>query len=230
MPVLVTGDLAEWGKNARNLPSLAGAWSPRRIFGDATLPSGLPLALLLALVVLGVSFAAPHLGTASAVRSAVRRAFLGPSAATGVSLADVIQQAAVMLVLIVVGIAGLGFLLSVLLGNRWSSLTLLYLALVLAIALPFFSYALLSGPDACAAAHNPAVNSLYLCPFVPLLQLTDTLDTHTSFGRDSAIAGMAGYGVWPLWMGTGLIYLVIGLVSYVLALAILRRRGLTKTA
>ena len=240
VPVLVTGDREEWGTGRRS--AMARAWSPRRVFGDATLPSGLPLALLLLLVIIGMSFGALHLGTRSGATpfAGMRINYqaqtpggmaqaANPAVNSPARASDVLQQAATMLALIVVGIAGFGFLLSVLLGNRWSSLTLLYLALVLALALPFFSYALLSGQDARAAAGNAAINSLYLCPFIPLWQLTDTLDPHPSFGRESAIPGMAGYGVWPLWMGTGLLYLGVGLVSYGLAFMVLRRRA-TKTA
>ena len=236
VPVLVTGDLESWVASARRSPALALAqsWSPRRIFGDATLPSGLPLALLLTALVLALSFAATHLSsfapgggtTHFAAAFPASRPVPAVSGITGAQVSDILQQSALLLVAVVVGIAGLGFLLSVLLGNRWSSLTLLYLALVLAVALPFFSYAELSGRDAAAAAHSPAVNSLYLCPFVPLWQLTDTLDPRPSFGGDSAgaVVGMAGYGVWPLWVGTGLLYLAAGLVSYAVALAILKRR------
>ncbi len=235
VPVLVTGDLAEWGSQARSLRSLLNAWTPRRIFGDATLPSGLPLAVLLTMLTLGLSFLALHLEnsvsghTWASANNQQYNQFAGRTSAFATvsfgQIADVIQQAVVMLVLIVIGIGGVGFLLSVALGNRWSFLTLLYLALVLAIALPFFSYVNLSGTDARAAAANPAINSLYLCPFIPLWQLSDTLNPHPTFGHDNdAVSGMAGYGVWPLWMGTGLIYLVAGLVSYGVALAILRRR------
>ena len=232
VPVLTTGDMEGWAAT-RSLPVLVRAWSPRRIFGDATLPSGLPLALLLTALVLALMFAATHLSSL-APTALVSRFGGGPpplrpalplvAGVSGAQVTDILLQASLMLVLVVVGIAGLGFLLSVLLGNRWSSLTLLYLTVILAVALPFFSYALLSGTEASAAARNPAVNSLYLCPFVPLWQLTDTLTPHPTFGRESAIPGMAGYGVWPLWMGTGLIYLVIGLASYAVALALLRRR------
>ncbi len=232
VPILTTGDTEGWAA-ARSLPVLARAWSPRRIFGDATLPSGLPLALLLTALVLALMFAATHLSSL-APTALISRFGGGPpplrpalplvSGVSGAQVTDILLQASLMLALVVVGIAGLGFLLSVLLGNRWSSLTLLYLTIILAVALPFFSYALLSGADASAAARSPAVNSLYLCPFVPLLQLTDTLTPHPTFGRESAIPGMAGYGVWPLWMGTGLVYLVIGLASYAVALALLRRR------
>jgi len=235
VPVLVTGDLEGWRSQASPWPALARAWSPRRIFADATLPSGLPLALLLTALVLALTFAATHLGSLAPAALVGRFGGGTPplrpspplaSGASGAQVTDILLQASLMLVLVVIGIAGLGFLLSVLLGNRWSSLTLLYLTVILAVALPFFSYALLSGRDANAAARSPAVNSLYLCPFIPIWQLTDTLDTHRTFGRDnaSAVVGMAGYDVWPLWAGTGLLYLAVGLVSYAVALALLRRR------
>ena len=233
VPILVTGDLEGWGGRWQ---ALARGWSPRRIFGDATLPSGLPFALLLTALVMGLTFFATHLGSLAPAGFAGRFGSGPPplltaaplaSGAGGAQVIDILLQASLMLVLVVIGIAGLGFLLSVLLGNRWSSLTLLYLTVVLAVALPFFSYALLNGMDANAAARNPAVNSLYLCPFIPLYQLTDALDTHATFGRDSvpAVVGMAGYGVWPLWMGTGLLYLLVGLACYGFALTILRRRA-----
>jgi len=234
VPVLATGDMEGWEKQIGTGPALVRAWSPRRIFGDATMPSGLPLALLLTALVLALTFAATHLSSL-APAAFVGRFGGGPpprpaaplvSGVNGAQVTDILFQAALMLVLVVIGIAGLGFLLSVLLGNRWSSLTLLYLTVILAVALPFFSYALLSGTDANAAARSPAVNSLYLCPFIPIWQLTVMLDPHRRFGLDSvnAVVGMVGYGNWPLWMGTGLVYLAIGLVSYAVALTILRRR------
>lgn len=234
VPVLTTGDTEGWAAT-RRLPSLAGAGSPHRIFGDATLPSGLPLALLLTALVLALMFAATHLSSL-APTTLVRRFPGGPpplrptgplvSGVAGAQVTDILLQAGILMVLVVIGIAGLGFLLSVLLGNRWSSVTLLYLTVILAVALPFFSYATLSGTQGREAARSPAVNSLYLCPFVPLWQLTDTLDPRPGFGgaSASAVVGMAGYGVRPLWVGTGLLYLVVGLVSYAVALVILRRR------
>jgi len=238
VPLLVTGDLEGWGASTNRLPVLLRAWSPRRVFGDATLPSGLPLALLLTALVLALSFAAIHWG--SFAPATLTRRFQGAfspvgsvpltAGVTSAQVIDVLQQAAVMFVLVVAGVAGVGFLLSTLLGNRWSSLTLLYLALILAIALPFFSYAQLSGIEGHAAAGSAGINSLYLCPFVPLWQLADTLDPHPMFGRDSAIPGMTGYGVWPLWIGTGLIYLAAGIVSYSAALVVLRRRETSPAA
>ena len=222
VPVLVTGD---WEQETfrKNGPL-------RRIFSEASLPSGLPLALLLTAIVIALTFAAGHFGP-----QAVRPAFMGRfsrAAAFAVPIVQsdsVIRQAAGMLLAVVFGVSGGGFLLSALLRNRWSSLTLLYLALVFAVALPYFSYANLYGPDAAAAAHSPAINSLYLCPFVPIMQLTDALNPRPSFGRGSAIPGMIGYDVWPLWVGTSLVYLAIGLVSYVAGLMILRRQRLTRS-
>ena len=223
VPVLVTGDREAWGSQ---ISALAQAWSPRRVFGDATLPSGLPLALLLLVVVVGTSFGALYLRAQGLAPTAIANGGVPLPRTALPPVSDVLQQAAAMLALIVVGISGLGFLLSILLRNRWSSLTLTYLAVVLAIALPFFSYALLSGEDAQrSAAGNPVINSLFLCPFIPLWQLTDTLNSPRTFGRHDVFPGMAGYGVWPLWIGTGLTYLAIGLISYALAFLILRRQS-----
>jgi len=227
VPVLVTGDRADWADGSARRP-----WSPRRVFGDATLPSGLPLALLLTALVLGMTLAAPHLGRVTPTVFPGRfRGALPPGGATaslaavgGVRVADVVEQGALLLLLVVAGISGLGFLLSVLLRNRWSSLTLLYLALILANALPFFSYAAISSQDVRAASHSAGVNSLFLCPFVPLWQLADALDPKPSFSALGAASGMAGYGVRPLWIGSGLLYLGIGAASYAAALALLRRK------
>ncbi len=225
VPVLVTGDL-ERDAAKRSL------W---RVFSDARLPSGLPLALLLTVVVAGITLAAIHYETSQTIFSAFRiglagrwvgpRQFLAAPPPPLVSFREVGPQAATLLVLIVAGISGLGYLLSVLLNNRWSSLALLYLALIFAAVLPFFSYATLGGQDAADAARSPAINSLYLCPFISLLQLTDISNPRPEFGHDSAVVGMIGYGIWPLWVGTGLLYLGIGLASYAAAGIILRRRN-----
>jgi len=225
VPVLVTGDLEGW-------PQKRG-WSPLRMFTQASLPSGLPLALLLAFLTLGLTLWAVHLapsplGFRANANTGTLPTHLGVAAANAVSTADItscLWQGAAMLVLVVVGISGLGFLLSVLLNNRWSSLTLLYLALILAIALPFFSYGVLHGTDAVAAAHSPAVNSLYLCPFYSLVQLSDTIHPgYKGIGYDDAASGMIGFQSYPLWVGTSLVYLTIGLVSYTLGLVVVRQR------
>ena len=228
VPVLATGDLhGEARGKARGL---------RRVFGEATLASSLPLALVLTVLVLGLTFEAVHLQGQQPIVQSFRGGFrggIGRAMVLQVSASqpnDIVQQAAVMLVLIVVGISGLGFLLSVVLNNRWSSLTLLYLALILAVALPFFSYATLGGQDGMTAAHSFGVNSLYLCPLVPLLQLTDALNPRPTFGHDSAVVGMIGYGVQPLWVGTSLVYLTVGLLCYAAGLVVLRRRKIMRTA
>lgn len=233
-PVLVTGDLEDWPGRANSFTTLVRAWSPRRIFGDATLPSGLPLAGLLTILVLGVIAAALRWGTHSGLTTIIGRGYAssspGLAAATGQWTAlsahiwSVMEHASLMLALVVFGIAGLGFLLSALLGNRWSSLTLLYLALLLALALPFFSYAMLRGEDARIASRSLAINSLYLCPFVPMMQLTDGLMPNTTYFKDTVFPDMIGYDVWPLWLGTGLLYLIIGLTSYAAGLVLLGGR------
>lgn len=231
VPVFVTGDLEDW-------PQKRG-WSPVQIFTQAVLPSGLPFALLLTCLVLGLTMMSPHLspvplGFHVTTITGPLPTHLSGTTAAAVSAGDLarsIGQGATMLAAVVVGLAGLGFLLSVLLGNRWSSLTLLYLAIILAAALPFFSYAQLHGEDAALAARNPAVNSLYLCPFYPLIQLSDAIHPgYQGIGYDDPAPGMIGYASGPLWVGTGLVYLGIGLVSYAAAGIILRRRKLMRTA
>ncbi len=232
VPVLVTGDREGWGGR---VPFLFRSLAPRRVFGDATLPSGLPLALVLCLVVLGGTWAAARWGL-SAVNIPLRLPSIAASQGLTVSQAmqaqnmaaqwaSMIGQASVMLILVVFGMAGLGFLLSVLLRNRWASLTLLYLFLVLAVSLPFFSYMTLSGTDALNARNSVGINWLYLCPFVPMSQLTTSFDTASGTGTQNIVlTGLAGYGTMPLWAGTALVYFMIGFVSYAAALGVLGRK------
>ena len=233
VPVLVTGDLERDPKQT--------AWAMRRVFTDARLPSGLPLALLLTVLVAGMTLAAVHFLSGSlAAGSFGPRRFAVPNsawrspasalapqtafAAYAAQFAGAGRQAAAMIGFVVIGVSGFGFLLSALLRNRWSALVLLYLALILAVALPFFSYATLVGQDAAVAARSFGVNSLYLCPFVSVWQLVDLLDPHPAFGSGSAISGMIGYGAYPLWVGTSIVYGAIGLISYMIGIAVLRRK------
>ena len=221
VPVLVTGDREDW--------KTAASW-PLRVFRSATLPSGLPLALLLTALLVGISFLASHFAfqPLSMVINRVRNFPVSLQSAaiaarsTPNLLVDMFEQAGLMLLFVVFGIAGVGYLLSVLLGNRWSSLTLLYVALLLAVSLPFFSYANLSGTDAREAASSPAINTLFFCPYVPLVQLTEPLTSNLY--KDTAIPGMIGYGVVPLWIGTGGLYLTLGLMSYGVAFLVVRRK------
>lgn len=238
VPVLVTGDREGWGGRVL---SLFRSLAPRRVFGDATLPSGLPLALLLCAVVLGGTWAATQWGLPAAPPQARTFNFATPQRFNGpqnfqatqallaqnmnAQIAGIIGQASVMLVFVVFGIAGLGFLLSVLLRNRWASLTLLFLFLVLAVSLPFFSYMTLSGTDAFNARNSFGINSLYLCPFVPMSHLTNLYGTISGAGTQNIVlSGLAGYGTMPLWVGTALVYFVIGFASYAAALGVLGRK------
>lgn len=240
VPVLVTGDREGWGGRA---PSVFHTLAPRRVFGDATLPSGLPLAWLLCVVVLGGTWAAAHWGLSTANLQinlpavaaqhgfTVSQAIHAQSAAA--SWPGLVAQLAAMLALVVFGIAGLGFLLSVLLRNRWASLALLFLALVLALALPTFTYLTLGGTDARLSLHSLGINSLYLCPFVPIYVMGASLMPYAQNGLQSTVLpGLIGYGNTPLWVGTALVYFVIGFVSYAAALWVLGRqeKKTTRTA
>lgn len=233
VPVLVTGDLEPDPKQK--------SWSVRRVFTDARLLSGLPLALLLTALVMGTTLIAVHYSASPLAPASFHRQsplWAGSSsalaarsaAAQTMRLTEAAGQSAIMLTLIVLGISGFGFLLSALLRNRWSALVLLYLALILAVALPFFSYVTLSGQDAAVAAHSLGVNTLYFCPFVPLAQLADTFSPNPAFGSSSAVYGMIGYGLYPLWVGTSLVYGTVGLVSYLAGMGAVRRRKATQIA
>jgi len=232
VPVLVTGDREGWGGRA---PSVFHTLAPRRVFGEATLPSGLPLAWLLCAVVLGGTWAAAHWGLSAAnlnlhLPAIAARNGLTPAQALRAQSAaatwpGLIAQIGAMLALVVFGIAGLGFLLSVLLRNRWASLSLLFLVLVLALALPSFTYLPLSGTDASVARHSFGINSLYLCPFVPLYVMLASLTPGLQNSlQGTVLPGLLGYGTLPLWAGTALVYFAIGFVSYAAALLVLGRQ------
>ena len=221
VPVMVTGDLESGSRGRRGL---------RRVFSEAALPSGLPFALLLTALTMGLTLAAVHYAGQQPVLPMFggRRSFVGPPPSALALLPaqgmDIGWRMAAMLAAIVAGLSGLGFLLSTLLLNRWSSLVLLYLAVVLAAALPFFTYATLNGQDAVQAARSPGVNSLFLCPYVAVIEMADTVNPRPTFGQDSAVAGMIGYGEYPLWVGTSIVYGAIGLASFGIGMAVLRRR------
>ncbi len=232
VPVLVTGDREGWGGR---VPSVFHTLAPRRVFGDATLPSGLPLAWLLCAVVLGGTWAAASWGLSGAnlqVRTpgvAAQHGFTASQAIHAQSAAAswpaLVAQTAAMLALVVFGIAGLGFLLSVLLRNRWASLVVLFLALILALALPFFTYMTLGSTDAHLALHSFGINSLYLCPLVPLYEMGASLMPGAQGNlQGTVLPGLIGYGTTPLWVGTALVYFVIGFVSYAAALLVLGRQ------
>lgn len=227
VPTLVTGDLAEWVTRGDWIRPLWSAWNPRRVFGQAILPSGLPLALLLALGLIALAFVGYHLGTPAGVGTGGAFRVAPPLS----QLHDLLWQAALMLLAVVFGFAGVGFFLSTVLNNRWSALTLLYLAILLAMALPFFSYATLSAYDAHGAAQNPLINSLYLCPFIALYQLSSLLDPRVhDFNNNPVFTSLADYGSAPIWMTTGAVYFFLGLAGYAAAFLILRRRASRKAA
>ncbi len=222
VPVLVTGEPEERAETR----------FPKRLFTDASLASGLPFALMLTLLVLGITLGAAY-ASAHLMPRPLYPGRIGPAMPIQTAPAQavgIMAQVAAMLLMVVIGLGGTGYLLSALLRNRWSALVLLYLAVLFAVALPGFTYGGLSGRDAALAAQNPAINTLYFCPLIPILQLGGTLDPRPTFGQDSVIPSLLGYGRGPLWVGTGLVYLVIGLTAYAAAGAILRRRKLTRTA
>ena len=233
VPVYVTGDLTEWTPRRSAWATFFSGWPPRRALGVAALPSGLPFALLLAALIGGLMFAAVHLAAGPQVflmRGAMRT---GVSVTAGLAaVTPLLWQAAGLLAALVVGLGGLGWMLSVLLGNRWAALTILYLALILGMALPFFTYVTLSGRDAALAAHSPATNTLYLCPWLGLLQLSYSLVplgphqfSDTFEGTFPIVRGLVGYGDNTIWILSALLYLLIGVACYGVGFAVLKAKA-----
>ncbi|MBV9852344.1 MAG: hypothetical protein JO250_21990 [Armatimonadetes bacterium] len=230
VPVFVTGDLTEWPPRRHTLAAFFSGWTPRRAFGDAALPSALPFALLLTALIAGLMFAALHLSVGQRVVMPFGIGMRGamPLWARGLgTVTPLIWQAAGLLASVVVGLAGAGFLLSVLLGNRWAALTLLYLLMVLGMALPFFSYGTLSVHDAALAARSPAINTLYLCPWLGLWQSAYSLalqrphSVYETFeGNFPVVQRLAGYGDNTVWVTSALLYLLLGVVCYAIGLAV----------
>ncbi len=184
-------------------------WGSLRRPWVAALPSGLPFALVVTALVAAMTFAA---------------ASLGHLRGTG----SVLWPAVALLTAVTVGAGGVGLLLSVLLRSRWASLTAVTLLLLLGIVLPFFSYATLPGRDALVAARDPAVNTLYLCPWIGLAQLCDALTPKTSLGAEYPVVyGLAGYGIVPVWVTSAGLYLTLGAACYAVGWRLLRTRRTT---
>ena len=236
LPVFVTGDLAEWTPRGSARATFFSGWTPARAIGNATLPSGLPFALLLAALIAGLMFAAVQLGSGPQTLllrrgGPVQNAVYLTSANLGM-VTPLLWQAAGLLAALVVGLGGLGFMLSVLLGNRWAALTMLYLLLILGMALPFFTYGTLDHHDAVLARSNPAINTLYLCPWLGLWQLATSLvllHPHQAYETFEytfpVVPGLAGYGDNTIWIMSALLYLLLGAVGYAVGFVSLRRRS-----
>ncbi len=175
----------------------------RRLWA-AALPSGLPFALVLTAIIAAVTFAAASLGHLPGV-------------------GKTLWAATALLAAVTVGMGGVGLLLSVLLRGRWASLTALALLLLLGTAAPYSSYATLEDGAAFLAQSNPAINTLYLCPWMGLAQLSDTLAPAPPFATDYRVAnGLWGYGRVPVWTVTAVLYLTLGGVGYVVGRRLLR--------
>lgn len=195
VPVMTTGDGVESGGRGRFL-------------AQATLADGLPFSLLLLVVTLTVF--------------ALALVLTGPG---GAGRGGFFGQAALLLGAVTFGIGGLGRLLSVALGSRWLSLTMLTLCLVLLIAVPPLSYSSLDGEDAARAAHTFGVRTLYLSPFVGLKDLGATSDGGPSLERQMPAAAQLWHDQGIMWLVTALLYLALGALSLQMTGKITRKRA-----
>lgn len=198
VPVMATGDGAETGKRGSFL-------------AQATLADGLPFSLLLLAVTLAV------FGLALVLTGPV-----------GTARGLMFGQAVLLLGAVTFGIGGLGRLLSVALGSRWLSLTMLTLSLVLLIVVPHLSYSSLYAEDAARAAHTVGVRTLYLSPFVSLQDLSVTGDGGPPLERQIPAAAQLRHGRGTMWLITALLYLALGALGLQTAASIIRKRTAAK--
>lgn len=196
-------------------------WGSRRRLWRGSLPSGLPFALVLTILVIIVLVVSVAISSSGRVLS-------GTANLAGMPLIPhwwqgILWQMALLLAAVTVGMGGIGLLLSVLLKSRWAPLITLYLLMILALVVPSLSYATLSNQDAQAAWSNPAINTLYLSPWMGIAQISSAgpamgqapYGFGATFGtRYPVVRGMIGYGVVPFWMVTALLYGGVGLVCY----------------
>jgi hypothetical protein len=196
-PILTTGDVPERSSGPR-LPT----WNLRRILTEASLATGFPMTLLL--LALGVVFLLLARGLAPA--------FVLPPA--------LLAQSLLLLVAVLFGIAGMGFLLSVTIKNRWLAMTGLYVLLTLLIAMPYFDYANVPDWQAAAAARSPLVNTLFFCPIVSLEQIYAIPYGINLVRETPVLVGMAGFGTVPLWWGTAALYCLLGAIGYGIGLVL----------
>ena len=242
VPVFVTGDLAEWTPQRSAFRTLFSGWIPKRLLGNAALPSGLPFSLLVTALIAGLMFAAVHLAAGLQAPPGMfgtrGMQSLPVSASSMGAVTPLLWQSAWLLGAVVVGLGGVGFLLSVLLSNRWAALTMLYLLLLLAMALPFVSYGTLSAHDSVLAARSPSLNSLYLCPWLGLWQLSYSLVTlyphqvpvnETFAGTFPVVQGLAGYGNNTIWIISASLYLLLGAACYGVGFIVLRLKARPRT-
>jgi hypothetical protein len=191
VPVFVTGEPV-WG-----------TWRRPWI---ATLPSGLPFALVMTCLVSGLMFLAVSL---SHLRGTI----------------SVLWSATAFLLAVTVGAGGVGLLFSALFRSRWISLTALTLLMTLAVVIPYFSYATLNGRDAAVAAASPAINTLYLSPWTGLAQLGDSVAPNSSFHLEyPAVSGLMGFWGLPIWGVTAGFYFIVGVICYGVGRKILRHQ------
>jgi len=142
---------------------------------------------------------------------------------------DVVIGATIMYASIALALAGFGKLLSVALRNRWAAMMMLYLLAALAMILPYMTYsAQQSASYGQSYGETPASapfsdNLLYFCPLISLQQLC--FDKGNGFSLLQAQSHLLFNSTLPDFVVCSALYLSIGLLSFVIARVIEKRRA-----
>ncbi len=200
VPILNTGDLIVRRGESATGRYLSGLL-PHRLF-RSDLPSGVPLALLWALLWLAII---PLSGSI-----ATRAALFNPL--------TVYVPGAVVAICVVLGLAGIGHLLSVLLPSRWAACILTYLAGVVMMVLPYSTLMFFEGAGAAIRTPQPLYQLLYLSPWLGMTHL----GSKTLWINQPALMFQ---NVVPTWVVTSVLYLALAAFGFGLALARVHQQG-----
>jgi ABC-type transport system involved in multi-copper enzyme maturation permease subunit len=235
-PVFSTGDLRS--AEARSIGRFILRGWKKLGWGTARLSAGWPYLCVLALVIVGM-FAASfvfvgHGAEAGSGRISATATSTPPVAAAPVmppgatafgrptKAAQAIPQStgalveiAIMLVATVTGLFFLGLLLSVMCGNRWVAMMLMYVAILMILVGPFVSYMNFRMAGA-GASPSIFINLFYLNPIFAILQMCDL--TGSTWAKVPVM-----FGATPAWQVTTVVYGIIALAAIALSLPFVTR-------
>ncbi|MFN3651670.1 MAG: ABC transporter permease [Armatimonadota bacterium] len=198
-PVFNTGELVvRRGESA--LGRYFAGWLPHRLFRD-DLSCGLPLLTWWTLAAAGLALAGLWLSGHSIDASVFSHWLRGVFVIFSVLL----------------GLVGLGNLLSVVLPSRWAACVLTYLGAVLSMVLPYFALVPYQGLWSATTRLEPVLQVLYLSPFEALREIGDPA------GFWSGHPVMAFGRAVPFWVVTSVLHLLGAALFFALTLVLIRR-------
>jgi hypothetical protein len=201
-PVFATGDVSQQDVRSFGAYLLQG-WTPSGWRRGST-ASGFPYLMLLVAIVLGMYFAS---FVAAGKPGAVLNGALGPMFATHSGSANILggfPEAALCIIMMVVGLSSLGMLLSMITRNRWAALALSYLVVFFIFVAPTAATMTYSFNNAISGQSDSLdilAYAAYMNPVLCISELAEPSQT-TTMQRVSPL-GQGG----PYWLICPLAYL-----------------------